>query len=190
MVAVSGLERDFKERGAIAVMEATADPSSALAFATEIAEAVQSAIIGDRSYPKKTVMNEGKPYEIDWYSGLTRGRRPIILIEGQRKKVCECNNCFPVEYNSRGQMTSRQLCDPCREKRTRRRADDLPNTEGVPRCFDCSALVGLEWGTVTHLDHDSRCPSCAEWYLKRLDREHKERQGIFIRGGIQFKAAR
>ena len=42
---------------------------------------------------------------------LSRGKT-LILIEGERRmKVCECKSLFPVEYNTRGQMTSRALCD-------------------------------------------------------------------------------
>src|SRR5437660_10142610 len=88
---------------------------------------------------------------------LSRGKTPILEVDGQRMKVCECKAHFPVEYNTRGQMTSRALCDRCRERRARRHADDLPDIEGVPRCVECTALVGLEWGTVTYLDADGRC---------------------------------
>jgi hypothetical protein len=118
---------------------------------------------------------------------LSRGRTPILNLEGQRFKICECTARFPVEFNSRGQMTSRKLCDACREKRARRHADELPNTQGVPRCQDCSALVGLEWGTVTHLDENGRCQSCAEWYSKRMVRESRERMGYRFVGGMVFR---
>src|SRR5262245_45091619 len=59
---------------------------------------------------------------------LSRGKTPILEVDGQRVKVCACKALFPVEYNSRGQMTSRALCDKCREKRARRHSDDLPDT--------------------------------------------------------------
>ncbi|WP_410961421.1 hypothetical protein, partial [Salmonella sp. SAL4457] len=61
---------------------------------------------------------------------LSRGRTPIVVEGDRRMKVCGCKALFPVEYNNRGQMTSRALCDTCREKRARRHADDLPDIEG------------------------------------------------------------
>lgn len=116
---------------------------------------------------------------------LTRGKTQVHRDPGgARHKVCECGAKFPVEFNTRGQMTSRALCDDCRLKRTRRAAGNLPNTAGVPRCEDCSALLGLSWGTVTHLDEDGRCPACAAWHLKTLEREQKERNGYTNRGGL------
>jgi hypothetical protein len=121
---------------------------------------------------------------------LSRGRTLILSEGAARYKVCECGNRFPVEFNSRGQMTSRKLCDLCREKRQKRNADELPNTQGVPRCCDCFGLVGLEWGTITHLDHNGRCPSCAKWYQKRVAREAAEKNGVRFVGGMRFEPAR
>jgi hypothetical protein len=117
----------------------------------------------------------------------SRGKTPIVIQGDRRMKVCACKALFPVEYNNRGQMTSRALCDKCREKRLRRRADDLPDTEGVPRCVECTALVGLQWGTVTHLDAGGRCQSCAAWHAKRVLREVREGMGYRLAAGILFR---
>ena len=115
---------------------------------------------------------------------------PIELLERpiveRPMKVCACGNTFPVEYNSRGQITSRKLCDRCREKRNTRTTRALPSTRGVPRCIDCTALVGPQWGTVTHLDEDGRCPSCSNWYKKRLYIAERERMGYRFVGGMFF----
>ena len=98
--------------------------------------------------------------------------------------TCACGNTFPVEYNSRGQITSRKLCDRCREKRNTRTTRALPSTRGVPRCIDCTALVGPQWGTVTHLDPNGRCPSCSNWYQKRTYIAERERMGYRFVGGM------
>jgi hypothetical protein len=117
---------------------------------------------------------------------LTRGKVPIIRDEtGARMfKVCGCGARFPVEINRRGQMTSRMLCDNCRLRRLRRKCEELPNTEGLPRCEDCGALEGIEWGSATFLDGNGRCPACAEWHLKAMEREARDRAGYVFRGGI------
>lgn len=105
-----------------------------------------------------------------------------------RVKVCkDCPNRFPVEFNSRGQMTSRQLCDACRELRTHRQGIDLPGMEGVPRCVDCSGLVGLKWGVITHLEADGRCPDCAEWHQRSQERKAYVGLGYHRLGGMWFR---
>jgi len=91
----------------------------------------------------------------------------IVMVGNERVKVCRCGATFPIEFNSRGQMTSRKLCDRCRNKRH----EGLPDTTGIPRCVDCTALVGREWGTVTHLDANGRCPACAAWHKRKLIRK-------------------
>ena len=91
----------------------------------------------------------------------------IVVVGGERVKVCRCGNRFPIEFNSRGQMTSRKLCDRCRSKRH----EGLPDTSGIPRCVECTALVGREWGSVTHLDENGRCPACAAWHKRKLARK-------------------
>lgn len=120
---------------------------------------------------------------------LSRGKTPIFERPDGKWKRCACGNEFPCEYNGRGQMTSRALCTPCREQRARRKADDDPEVPAdALRCTDCSALVGLHFGSsVTHLDSDNRCLSCAEWYRKRQTREGWERRGYRLVGGILFR---
>src|SRR5439155_18346890 len=108
-------------------------------------------------------------------SALVELREPMLVERPM--KICACGNTFPVEYNSRGQITSRKLCDRCREKRNTRTTRALPSTRGVPRCIDCTALVGPQWGTVTHLDPEGRCPSCSNWYQKRTYIAERERMG-------------
>jgi hypothetical protein len=118
---------------------------------------------------------------------LSRGRTALIVEDGRRVKVCACGARFPAEYNTRGQMTSRKLCDACRERRERRHPEDPSDLEGVSRCGECSALVGLRWGTVTHLDEEGRCPSCATWHAKRLVRDANERRGYRYVGGLLLR---
>jgi hypothetical protein len=118
---------------------------------------------------------------------LSRGRTAVLEVGGGRVKVCECGAHFAVEHNSRGQMTSRKLCDGCRERRASRHADDLPDTKGLPRCADCTALVGLRWGTVTHLDEHGRCQGCASWHAKRVVRDANERRGYRYAGGLVLR---
>jgi hypothetical protein len=117
-------------------------------------------------------------------SALVEVMEPISVERPM--KTCACGNTFPVEYNSRGQITSRKLCDRCREKRNTRTTRALPSTRGVPRCIDCTALVGPQWGTVTHLDPDGRCPSCSNWYQKRTYIAERERMGYRFVGGMFF----
>lgn len=113
---------------------------------------------------------------------------PIIEIDNQRMKICsDCETPFPIELNRLGQMTSRKLCDDCRSAHASKRSGDLPVPPGVQRCVGCTALVGAEWGTVTHLDENGRCYSCAAWELRRLEREEKLRAGLVNRGGTWVK---
>lgn len=117
---------------------------------------------------------------------LSRGK--IQVVDGL--KTCECGTKFPVEFNSRKQMTSRKLCDKCRIKRQYRRAADLPDIAGVPRCAECLGLVGLKWGTITHLNAAGLCTSCAKWAAKRRQREAAEARGAVRLGGLWFGPAR
>lgn len=98
-------------------------------------------------------------------------RRPRVRTDGDTKYCADCKAPFPVEYNARGQMTSRILCDACRLLRaTRSRAGaDLPGIpEDTPRCVSCACLIGLDMGSSqTHLDSAGRCPSCARWDRRR-----------------------
>lgn len=92
-------------------------------------------------------------------------------------KTCPCGAVFAVEFDSRGQMTQRVYCDACRTVRRRgqRRHDRPPEfPPETPRCQECEALVGLQYGTVTHLDSAGRCPACARWEIKRQLRANKE----------------
>ena len=123
-------------------------------------------------------------------SALVEVMEPVLVertLPVERSiKICACGNTFPVEYNSRGQITSRKLCDKCREKRNTRTTRTLPSTRGVPRCVDCTALVGPQWGTVTDLDPEGRCPSCSTWNKKRSYIAERERMGYRFVGGMFF----
>jgi hypothetical protein len=116
-----------------------------------------------------------------------RGPTSILVIGGEPVKLCACGDPFAAEYDARGQMTSRKLCDTCRERRVSRHADDLTDTAGVPRCADCTALVGLRWGTVTHLDEHGRCLACASWHAKSVARDAKERRDFRYSGGFVLR---
>lgn len=97
------------------------------------------------------------------------GARPVHSADittnkdGDLVKVCiRDKRQFPVEYNTRGQITSRYLCDECRDKASSlgTRPEAAPDH---PRCVTCSALVGLAFGTNTGLDANGECPGCARW---------------------------
>lgn len=103
---------------------------------------------------------------------LSRGRRTVHGEGADAYKVCSCGRRFPVERDARGQITSRVLCQACRELRQRsgwRRAGDLAHLPvDVPRCADCQAIVGLRYGSsVTHVNAAGLCPACARWAAKR-----------------------
>ena len=99
--------------------------------------------------------------------------------DGETKYCRSCGAAFPVEFNTRGQMTTRALCDACRIARRRRENSDLPGLEAAPRCRSCHCLIGLDRGSSqTHLDAAGRCPACARWEDGRLP----ERERALIAG--------
>lgn len=102
----------------------------------------------------------------------TRPRKSpsILKIDGGEFKRCECGALFEVEFNSRGQRTTRKLCDACRRFRMLRKGDEFGFPEGVARCEGCSAGVGIEWGSVLSLDESGYCRDCAEWRRKAEER--------------------
>lgn len=114
-------------------------------------------------------------------------RRANTATVADGVKTCACGATFPVEFNSRGQMTSRKLCDGCREKRQQRWKNvrrRMP--KGAPRCVDCTAVAGVEWGTTLSLDENGRCPSCAKWRQRVLAEKTARRRGHRFRGGLWF----
>ncbi len=117
-----------------------------------------------------------------------RKTRPAIVeVQGVKSKVCSCGECFPLEYHPRGGETTRKLCDDCRIENAKRENAELPGTEGVLRCGDCTGLLGPEWGTITHLDQAGLCPDCASWSSKRVVWKERDRMGLEIRGGLLLK---
>lgn len=122
---------------------------------------------------------------------LTRGRTLVYERDDRLWKRCECGAEFEAQFNSRGQMTSRKLCTPCRELRLTRKAADLPNIPAdARRCVDCEAICGLQYGSsVTHLDDNGRCSDCARWEAKTYARELREKEGLVMRGGVWVNPA-
>jgi hypothetical protein len=92
-------------------------------------------------------------------------------MDGGLFKRCECQALFAVEFSRCGQLTSRRLCDDCRDDRAKRKSDVLRHVPAnAPRCLDCEALVGLQYGSsITHLDDKGRCTDCAAWEKKRVN---------------------
>lgn len=105
-----------------------------------------------------------------------------MQTDATRTKQCLCGNVFPVELNRRGQVTSRKLCDDCRERRSR---DELNIPPNAPRCNSCGALVGRQFGEVLNLV-DGLCQSCLKWRKRREEREELKRRGWEFRGGLAF----
>jgi hypothetical protein len=101
------------------------------------------------------------------------GGRPVA-------KRCACGQTFPVEYQARGQMTSRALCDDCRVRGSRLTSADLCPPPGTPRCRDCGAVGEYAGG----LDSDGLCPACAAWREKAAARAARLAAGQRLVGGI------
>jgi hypothetical protein len=102
----------------------------------------------------------------------------MIAPDGHCVTVCACGEPIPTAFAGDGQATGSKLCDACRERRVRRHPDYLlEESRDLPRCLDCTAVVGLRWGTATHLDADGRCPSCVGRHAEPLAGASREQRG-------------
>lgn len=119
---------------------------------------------------------------------FSRGKVKIVRRDdGSWVKLCaDCRSPFPLEWNSRGQRTSRKLCDKCRIQHACRKtlAGDLPLPPGTPRCAECTAVVGIHLGGVSHLDAAGNCPECARWLRKDGERRARIAAGYRLKGGM------
>lgn len=105
-------------------------------------------------------------------------------------KVCACGNRFPVEFNARGQMTSRKLCDSCRRKRVGYHGNALiraaaPLYAVTPQCVDCTAYAGPGF-LAKSLDASGRCPNCARVAAAKEEKRLRRRAGQWRQGGLWF----
>lgn len=109
-------------------------------------------------------------------------------------KTCPCGTAFPVERapirngGGGGNASTRKLCDRCRATPAKDRAwmarPEIP--PDARRCVDCTALVGIQFGTVSGLDAAGRCHSCAKSAKWRAGRSAEARRGIRRVGGLTF----
>lgn len=99
-------------------------------------------------------------------------------------KTCGCGATFTASYEIASTLLTRTLCDDCRKKHIRYRETAANIPANTPRCKNCDALVGAQYGSVTHLDKDGRCPSCAYFERRKSEKEQRERAGLTMRGGL------
>jgi len=138
--------------------------------------------------------SRGKDRYLDAYASKRdrqSGQSAPLRQSPDRLKKCPCGERFPVEYNSRGQMTSRKWCDTCRlnSGRDRWQRKGLATTAGLPRCADCGAIADLRYASIAGLDTNGHCPSCARAFARLAEIQRRAARGEVRRGGTWVRAA-